>query len=94
MSETSSREQIPRDNNAMSVAGISSARTETVENLWTRRLVLFLRIMAVLSLVAGLYHWAQVTGFIGDEDDAFENQTMAWQAATKRRHTSSKSASV
>jgi hypothetical protein len=82
MSETSSREQVPRDNNAMSVAGISSARTETVENLWTRRLVLFLRIMAVLSLVAGLYHWAQVTGFIGDEDDAFENQTMAWQAAT------------
>jgi hypothetical protein len=82
MSETSSREQVPRDNNAMSVAGISSARTETVENLWTRRLVLFLRIMAALSLVAGLYHWAQVTGFIGDEDDAFENQTMAWQAAT------------
>jgi hypothetical protein len=81
MSETSSREQIPREN-AMSVAGISSARTETIENLWTRRLVLFLRIMAVLSVAAGLYHWAQVTGFIGGEDDAFENQTVAWQAAT------------
>jgi hypothetical protein len=81
MSETSSREQIPREN-AMSVAGISSARTEIIENLWTRRLVLFLRIMAVLSVAAGLYHWAQVTGFIGGEDDAFENQTVAWQAAT------------
>lgn len=81
MSETSSREQIPREN-AMSVAGISSARTETIENLWTRRLVLFLRIMAVLSVAAGLYHWAQVTGFIGGEDEAFENQTVAWQAAT------------
>jgi hypothetical protein len=80
MSETSSREQIPRD--AMSVTGISSVRTEAIENLWTRRLVLFLRIMAALSLATGLYHWAQVTGFIGGEDDAFENQTVAWQAAT------------
>ena len=54
MSETSSREQAQRDNrdNAMSVAGISSTRTETDENLWTRRLVLFLRVMAGLSLAA------------------------------------------
>jgi fatty acid desaturase len=81
MSETSSREPNQRDN-AMSAAAISSARTETGENLWTWRLVLFLRVMAVLSVGTGLYHWAQVTGFIGGEDDAFENQTMAWQAAT------------
>ena len=52
------------------------------ENVWTRRLVLFLRIMAVLSMLKGLYHWAQVTGFIGGEEEAFENQPMAWQAAT------------
>ena len=66
----------------MSVAAISSARTETDENVWTRRLVLFLRLMAVLSIVKGLYHWAQVTGFVGGEDQAFENQSMAWQTAT------------
>ncbi len=30
----------------------------------------------------GLYHWAQVTGFVGGEEEAFENQTMAWQTAT------------
>ncbi len=81
MSNTSSREQIPRDQ-AMSVAGSPNARTEADESLWTRRLVLFLRVMAILSLAAGLYHWARLTGFIGDEDDAFENQTVAWQAAT------------
>ncbi|MCB1391774.1 MULTISPECIES: DUF6163 family protein [unclassified Nitrobacter] len=81
MSKTSSREQIPRDQ-AISVAGSSATRTETDENLWTRRLVLFLRVMAMLSLAFGLYHWAQLTGFIGGEDDAFENQTVAWQAAT------------
>ena len=43
---------------------------------------MFLRIMAVLSIAKGLYHWAQLTGFIGSEDQAFENQAMAWQTAT------------
>src|SRR5260370_37681726 len=38
--------------------------------------------MAVVSVAKGLYHWAQVTGFIGGEEDAFENQAMAWQTAT------------
>src|SRR5438445_12509791 len=80
MSETPSRDQ-PRDN-AMSVAAISSERIESDDNAWTRRLVCFLRIMAVSSVAKGLYHWAQVTGFIGGEEDAFENQTMAWQTAT------------
>jgi Family of unknown function (DUF6163) len=80
MSETPSRD--PSRDNAMSVAAISSERVESDENVWTRRLVFFLRIMAVLSVAKGLYHWAQVTGFVGGEDDAFENQPMAWQAAT------------
>src|ERR1700742_1862667 len=80
MSETPSRDN-NRDN-AMSVAAISSERIQSDENAWTRRLVLFLRIMAVLAVLKGLYHWAQVTGFVGGEDDAFENQSMAWQTAT------------
>jgi hypothetical protein len=67
---------------AISVAALSAERTERDDNVWTRRLVLFLRVMAMLSIMQGLYHWAQVTGFIGGEDDAFENQAMAWQAAT------------
>jgi len=67
---------------AMSMAAMSSERIEPDDNAWTRRLVLFLRIMAVVSILQGLYHWAQVTGFIGGEEDAFENQAMAWQAAT------------
>jgi hypothetical protein len=81
MSEQSPRDPSSRDN-AMSVAAISSERTQSDENAWTRRLVLFLRIMAVLSMAQGLYHWAQVTGFVGAEDDAFEVQSTAWQTAT------------
>ena len=81
MSETPSREA-PRDH-AISVAAMSSSdRIESDENVWTRRLVLFLRIMAVIAVTKGLYHWAQVTGFIGGEEDAFENQPMPWQTAT------------
>src|SRR3569832_2874800 len=67
---------------AISVAALSAERTDSDDNVWTRRRVLFLRGMAMLSIMQGLYHWAQVTGCIGGEDDAFENQTMAWQAAT------------
>lgn len=47
---------------------------------WTEYLVLFLRVMAVMSLFKGLYHWGQVCG-IG-ADDSFEAHTIAWQAAT------------
>src|SRR5256884_8524993 len=81
MSEIPSSRESSRDN-AMSVAAISSERIESDDNVWTRRLVFFLRIMAVVSVAKGLYHWAQVTGFIGGEEDAFENQPMAWQTAT------------
>jgi len=79
MSDTSSRDP-SRD--ALTAAALVSERIEPDENAWTRRLVLFLRVMAVLSILKGLYHWAQVTGFIGGEEEAFENQTMAWQTAT------------
>ena len=79
--DVSSRDPLSRDL-AMSVAAISSQREISEENVWTRRLVLFLRIMAVISMAQCLYHWAQVTGFVGTEDEAFEVQTMAWQTAT------------
>lgn len=82
MSESSSRDPLSRDH-AMSVAAISSSeRTDSDENRWTRWLVMFLRVMAVFAVTKGLYHWAQVTGFVGGEDDAFENQSMAWQTST------------
>jgi hypothetical protein len=48
---------------------------------WAEYLVLFLRIMAAVSLVKGLYHWAAVCG-IGAGADGFETHTVAWQTAT------------
>jgi hypothetical protein len=51
------------------------------DNPWTARLVLFLRVMAGLSMLKGLYHWAVVCGFIGG-DGEFESQTVPLQTAT------------
>ena len=48
---------------------------------WSERLVLFLRVMAVASMVKGLYHWAAVCGFIG-EAGGFEAHVQSWQATT------------
>jgi hypothetical protein len=49
---------------------------------WTRRLVLFLRVMAGLSMLKGLYHWAEVCGIGFGPSQPFENHSIAWQTAT------------
>jgi hypothetical protein len=59
-------------------------RTETaqVEDRWTAWFMLFLRTMAGVSLVKGLYHWAMVVGIGHGPFSAFETSSTAWQAAT------------
>ncbi|HEX5211693.1 MAG TPA: DUF6163 family protein [Pseudolabrys sp.] len=49
---------------------------------WTRRLVLFLRIMAGVSMLKGLYHWSRVCGIGVAPDNVFEYHSIAWQVAT------------
>ncbi len=49
---------------------------------WTRRLVMFLRIMAGVSMLKGMYHWALVLGIGDGSGSTFENAAMPWQAAT------------
>ncbi|HET7382544.1 MAG TPA: DUF6163 family protein [Pseudolabrys sp.] len=49
---------------------------------WTRRLVLFLRVMAAISMFKGLYHWTRVCGIGFGPTQPFENQSIAWQTAT------------
>jgi hypothetical protein len=59
---------------------VGKSVTET--GTWTEYLVLFLRIMAALSLIKGLFHWAQVCGIGAARDSGFETHSVAWQAAT------------
>ncbi len=49
---------------------------------WTEYLVLFLRIMAAVSLIKGLYHWGQVCGIGAGPDGGFEAHTITWQTST------------
>ncbi len=49
---------------------------------WTRRLVLFLRLMAGVSMLKGLYHWTEVCGIGIGPVEPFENHSVAWQTAT------------
>lgn len=81
MTDPTTHDHATRDTMPMTSA-IAANTSETGDGAWTRRLVIFLRVMAVLAIIKGLYHWAQVTGFIGGEDEAFENQSMSWQTAT------------
>jgi hypothetical protein len=48
---------------------------------WTGRLVIYLRAVAVISMLKGLYHWAAVCGIIG-EQGGFEAHSSSWQATT------------
>jgi hypothetical protein len=52
------------------------------EGTWTEYLVLFLRVMAAVSLVKGLYHWVEVCGIGLSADEGFAAHTIAWQTAT------------
>jgi hypothetical protein len=49
---------------------------------WTEYLVLFLRVMAAVSLVKGLYHWAQICSIGVPANQGFEMQSMAWRSVT------------
>lgn len=60
---------------------LEPVQSAEARSLWTERLVLFLRVMAGLSMLKGLYHWARVCG-VGTGDDLFEYHSIAWQVAT------------
>jgi Family of unknown function (DUF6163) len=59
-------------------AGEEEGRTDH----WSSRLVLFLRVMASIALLKGLYHWAIVCGFLSSPDASFEDAATPVQAAT------------
>ena len=61
---------------------VHAGKTVSASGSWAEYLVLFLRIMAGVSLVKGLYHWAQVCGIGAAADGGFESHSVAWQTAT------------
>lgn len=55
---------------------------EPTGEIWAARLVIFLRIMACLSLLKGLYYWAIVCGVGAPSPAGFDSYTLPYQSAT------------
>jgi Family of unknown function (DUF6163) len=49
---------------------------------WASRLVVFLRVMAGLSMIKGLYHWAIVCGINAPTSVGFDGYATPYQSAT------------
>jgi Family of unknown function (DUF6163) len=64
------------------IGPVQTGEDDVGTDLWARRLVLFLRVMAGISLIKGLYHWAIVCGFDAPAQIGFEAYSTSYQAAT------------
>jgi hypothetical protein len=51
-------------------------------DLWAQRLVMFLRAMAGLSMIKGLFHWAVVCGINAPTTGGFADYPTPYQSAT------------
>lgn len=49
---------------------------------WTGWLIVYVRVLAGIAMVKGLYHWAKVCGIGDGASSTFELSPVAWQAAT------------
>jgi len=81
MSEPFAQNNMQRDD-LQSLAPVQEHKGEPSVGRWTQRLVLFLRVMAGVSMLKGLYHWSRLCGIGVDASDAFQYHSIAWQAAT------------
>src|SRR6202451_613137 len=68
------------DDLAPSLEPVHAGEEEGRNDLWAGRLLVFLRGMAAISLLKGLYHWAIICGI--DASGAFESAEIPYQTAT------------
>jgi hypothetical protein len=61
---------------------VHAGQGEPSGDIWATRLVVFLRVMAGLALVKGLYYWAIVCGVGAPTPQGFDSYTTPYQSAT------------
>src|SRR5258707_860277 len=61
---------------------VHAGQGEASGEIWPARLVWFLRLMAAIALVKGLYYWAIVCGVGAPSPQGFDSYAMPYQAAT------------
>ncbi len=72
----------PVTEEARTLEPVHAGEEEAHRELWASRLVVFLRVMAGVALVKGLYHWAIVCGFDAPTPAGFADYSTSFQAAT------------
>ena len=61
---------------------VRADETEGESRPWASWLVLFLRVMAVISLCKGLYHWSVICGIKASSPSGFDAYALPYQVAT------------
>src|SRR5262249_56379605 len=61
---------------------VHAADGEADGKRWSYRLVVFLRVMAAVSLCKGLYHWAIICGIAAPFPSGFDSYSTPYQVAT------------
>jgi hypothetical protein len=61
---------------------VQAGEEELPRERWASRLVMFLRAVAGLALIEGLYHWGIVCGIGAPSPEGFEAYTLPYQSAT------------
>ena len=61
---------------------VHAGQDEPSGDKWATRLVLFLRVMAGVALIKGLYYWAIVCGVGAPTPQGFDSYAMPYQSAT------------
>src|SRR5260370_6205877 len=61
---------------------VQAADGEAAGKPWPYRLMLFLRVMAGVSLCKGLYHWAVICGIGAPLPSGFDSYSTPYQVAT------------
>ena len=74
--------ETPRDDDPHNLEPVHTDDNSASAETWTLRLVMFLRVMAAISLLKGLYHWSRVIGITAAPGEGFETHSIAWQSAT------------
>jgi hypothetical protein len=73
------------DNHHPDGQGLEPVHTEEEHlgvGIWTLRLILFLRVMAGVSMIKGLFHWSALLGIGAGPQGGFETHSVSWQSAT------------
>lgn len=62
--------------------GLDQAASGADRTDWTWWLIVYVRVLAAISMLKGLFHWAVVCGLMDGAESTFDMAPIAWKSAT------------